>query len=721
MRQLLQSLNTGEIELLDVPCPALRSGHLLIQTHTTLISAGTERMLVEFGKAGLLAKARQQPERVRDVLDKVRSQGLLATVEAVRSKLNESIPLGYCNVGQVLEAGEGCEGFAVGDRVVSNGSHAEVVCVPQNLCAKIPDGVTNEDAAFTVVGAIGLQGIRLAEPTLGEAFVVTGLGLIGLLTTQLLMSNGCRVLGVDFDQHRLDTARSLGAEAVHAASDVVEAARKFSRGRGVDGVLVTASCKSDEPIHQAAQMCRKRGRIVLVGATGLHLQRSDFYEKELQFRVSCSYGPGRYDPQYEDQGVDYPIGFVRWTEQRNFEAILDQFSSVALSASALQTHEFPFENAGKAYDAITDKNQAALGVLLRYSTQPAQTPLGLEEAAQTPLGLEESAQTPLGLEESAQTPLGLEESAQTPLGLRSSTVSIAVKSSASVSSPQSTTDRPRVALIGAGNFAKRMLLPNLKRQGADVVAVASRAGLTAATTARSLAVPTATTDWRGLLDRNDVDALAIATRHDSHAPMTLAALQAKKHVFVEKPLALTRAELAQLDVQKANAPDSVVMVGFNRRFAPMVQTVKNAMRQQQQPKAVVITVNAGSLPADHWTHNPLVGGGRILGEGCHFIDLARFLIGAPIQRVQATMMDQVEIATDKMMVTLAFADGSTAAIHYLANGSRLFPKSGSRCFATGRCCRWTTIDASAAMVGEASRTSGTGAAIKGTPPQWPPS
>src|SRR5439155_13739569 len=368
VKQILQDLREGIPQLAEVPAPSAGSGQLLIHTTASLVSSGTERMLVEFGKANWLDKARQQPDKVRMVLDKVRADGLVAAVEAVQSKLDQPLAPGYCNVGRVVELGLGVEGFAVGNRVVSNGRHAEMVCVPKNLCARIPDSVSDESAAFAVLAAIGLQGIRLANPTLGECVVVTGLGLIGLLTLQMLRAQGCRVLGVDLDPGRLILARQFGAELVvnpGKGADVLAAAQTFSRGRGVDAVIITASTKSNEPVNQAAKMCRTRGRIVLVGVTGLELSRADFYEKELSFQVSCSYGPGRYDPAYEEGGQDYPVGFVRWTEQRNLEAVLDLMADGRLNVAPLITHCFPIEQAQRAYDVITGR-EPALGIVLQY-------------------------------------------------------------------------------------------------------------------------------------------------------------------------------------------------------------------------------------------------------------------------------------------------------------------------------------------------------------------
>jgi threonine dehydrogenase-like Zn-dependent dehydrogenase len=372
MRQVLQNLRTGEMEVADVPAPAVRPGHLLIRTRVSLISAGTERMLIEFGQAGWLGKARQQPDKVRKVLDKMRTDGLVPTIEAVLNRLDQPLPLGYCNAGEVIAVGEGVAGVAVGDRVASNGQHAEVVCVPKHLCARVPEGVNDETATFTVPGAIGLQGIRLAQPTLGETVAVIGLGLIGLLTVQLLRAQGCRVLGVDLDPARLALARQFGVATadLSAGADPVAAAEALTDGRGMDAVLITAATQSDEPVRQAARMCRKRGRIVLAGVAGLKLSRADFYEKELSLQVSCSYGPGRYDANYEEKGQDYPIGFVRWTARRNFEAVLALMAEGKLDVGALISHRFPIAEAEKAYDLLTCA-APSLGVLLEYPARQA--------------------------------------------------------------------------------------------------------------------------------------------------------------------------------------------------------------------------------------------------------------------------------------------------------------------------------------------------------------
>lgn len=657
MKQLLQNLKTGDMILEDVPCPQVKSGEVLIRTVRSLISTGTEKMLLEFGKANLIDKARQQPDKVKMVLDKIKTDGLIPTLEAVYSKLDQPLPMGYCNVGVVLEVGRGVRDFQAGDRVASNGKHAEVVAIPANLCAKIPDSVPDDTAAFTVLGAIALQGLRLAEPTLGESVVVTGLGLIGLLAVQLLKAQGCRVLGIDFDQRKLDLAVKFGAEVVNPlTSDPVAAALAFSRGRGVDGVLIAAATKSSEPVHQAAVMCRKRGRIVLVGVTGLELSRADFYEKELTFKVSCSYGPGRYDPLYEEGGQDYPLGFVRWTAQRNFEALLDLMSSHQIAVDPFISHRFRFEEARDAYALITS-DAPSLGVLLTYADEESSTQRK-----------------------------------------RLNTVRVSDSKGA-----EKKTETPAAAFIGAGNYASQVLIPAFKSTGITLQSIACSSGISGAHAARKFGFHETTTDTSSLFSHPEINTVVIATRHDSHASFVCAALQAGQHVFVEKPLAITRDELQHIQVvyqqgdenRSTSAGDTgggsgrtrpLLMVGFNRRFSPHVQKIKALLQSTREPKTFIMTVNAGAIPRNHWTQDEKVGGGRIIGEGCHFIDLLRFLADSPIASVSATMVGPhtgVPIRTDRVSFTLTFADGSFGTVHYLSHGHKSFPKERLEVFCAG--------------------------------------
>ena len=644
MKQILQSLKTGVTKTAEVPCPAIQRGQILIRSSVTLVSAGTERMLVEFGKAGWIDKARQQPDKVRMVLDKIKTDGLMPTVEAVFNKLDQPLPLGYCNVGAVLDIGSGVTGFAIGERVVSNGKHAEAVCVPVNLCAKVPESVADEDAAFTVLGAIALQGIRLVNPTLGETVVVTGLGLIGLMTVQLLRAHGCRVLGLDFDPLKLALARQFGAETVDlgVGQDPLAAALVLSRGRGVDAVLITASTKSNEPVHQAAQMCRKRGRIVLVGVTGLELSRADFFEKELSFQVSCSYGPGRYDPNYEEKGQDYPVGFVRWTEQRNLEAVLDMMADGRIDVKPLISHRFEIDEAVQAYELVGG-SAPSLGILLSYPS-----------VSEKPDAI-----------------------------LRNQTVNLGPA--------RPSVGKATLGFIGSGNYATAVLIPAFKAAGVRLKTVASAGGVSAAHAGRKFGFEKTTTATEEVFADPEINAVVVATRHDSHALQVCHALEAGKPVFVEKPLALTLDELSQVEVAYASALTAgqmpLVMVGFNRRFAPQAVKVKSLLTALDAPKALVMMVNAGAIPSTHWTQDRAVGGGRIVGEACHFIDLLRYLAGSPIVDAQVVSLGNAKGLTglgDTVTLTLRFADGSMGTVHYLANGHKSFPKERLEVFCSGR-------------------------------------
>lgn len=644
MKQVVQSLRSGSTEIIDIPCPMAGTGQILSRTSYSLISAGTERMLIEFGKSGWIDKARSQPDKARMVLEKVRSDGVAATVQAVMRKLEQPLPMGYCNVGRVVELAAPVAGISIGDRVVSNGKHAEFVSVPRNLCARVPDNVTDEAAVFTVLGAIALQGVRLAQPTLGESFVVTGLGLIGLLAVQLLKAHGCRVMAIDFDPERVALAQTFGAQAVDLSTgaDAVKEAERFSQGRGVDGVLVTASTKSSEPIHQAALMCRKRGRIILVGVTGLELSRTDFYEKELTFQVSCSYGPGRYDPEYEEKGHDYPVGYVRWTEQRNFEAVLDMMADRRLDVSALLTHRFPIDVASKAYELI-GSSTPSLGVLLEYPQGAANVP---------------------------------------PADARMVRVSPATHGA-----------KATLAFIGAGNYAAGVLIPAFKSTHARLKSVSSANGISGTYVARKFGIELSTTDSDAILADPDVTGVVISTRHASHADWVLKSIAAGKHIFVEKPLAMSIAEVDAIEKayleRDGKAGAGTVTVGFNRRFAPHVAKISRWLDAVPGPKSLVMTVNAGAIPHNHWTQDPDVGGGRLIGEACHFIDLFRFLARSPIVSVNTVPLRDPSgpAVSDTCTISLSFADGSIGTIHYFANGHKSLPKERLEVFAQGKVIR----------------------------------
>ena len=640
-------MSSGQTDLVECPIPVLTTNSLRITSKVSLVSAGTERMLVGFGKASYLHKARQQPDKVRMVLDKIKTDGLATTMEAVKSKLVQPIPLGYSNVGVVQETADDISDFKVGDRVVSNGAHADIVVVKKNLCARIPDAVDDESAAFTVLGSIGLQGIRLAKPSLGESFVVIGAGLIGLITIQLLKANGCKVLAIDLDHEKLILASQFGAEICNPGSggDVITYAESFARGRGVDGVIITASTRSNDPIKQAAQICRKRGRIVLVGVVGLALDRADFYEKELSFQVSCSYGPGRYESSYEEDGVDYPAGYVRWTEQRNFEAFLDMLAVGAVDVKPLITSRFDFENAPAAYDELV-ANASCLGILLNYVSDPSSR-----------------------LSRSINLDMGYQFCAGTPC----------------------------FGFIGAGNYASRVLIPAFKKSGGHLHTLVSANGINSVIHGKKAGFAHAATDAEPMLNDPAVNTVVIATQHNSHAKYVIESLNANKHVWVEKPLAINSSSLMLIEDAYKKAHERTryshslggpqLMVGFNRRFSPHIKKMHNLLSPVGAAKSIMITVNAGFIPKESWVQDPLIGGGRVIGECCHFIDLMRFLVGERIVSVSGRAMTSGRLGSvlvDRSTITLGFEDGSFGTILYLANGPSDFPKERVEVFSDGK-------------------------------------
>ena len=619
MKQIIQSFKTGETILEEIPVPQVKRGCLLIQTTRSLVSLGTERMLVEFGKSNYLQKAKQQPDKVKQVLDKMKTDGLLPTVHSVFNKLEEPIPLGYCNVGKVIAVGEGVSGYEVGDRVVSNGPHAEYVCVPKNLVAHIPDNVSDEEAAFTVVGSIGLQGIRLLNPTLGETVVVIGLGLIGLLTAQLLKANGCRVIGSDLDDEKLALAEKWGIIPFNSSKgDVVKFVEEQTGGVGADGVIITASSQTNAIISQAARMSRKRGKIVLVGVVGLNISRAEFYEKELTFQVSCSYGPGRYDENYEQKGIDYPLPYVRWTEQRNFDAVLFALSTGMLQVKEMITEIVPLAEYNRIYGNIG--SHKSIASILKYDEKELKEPTHTIEL-----------------------------------------VSNNFKGSKGV-----------IGIIGAGNFTKMTLLPALKNSGAHLKYIASQGGLSSTLLAKKYGFACSTTNYKEILEDDEVDLVLITTRHNQHAEMVIESLNAGKNVFVEKPLALNEKELERI-IEAYRESGKTLTVGFNRRFSPHIEKIKSIVGNAQMN--VVATMNAGFIPSNVWVHDMKIGGGRIIGEACHYIDLISYLTGS---RVKAVCMNAMganpEENTDNASILLKMENGSTGVINYFSNGSKAYSK-----------------------------------------------
>jgi predicted dehydrogenase len=631
VKQILQDLKTGKVTLADIPTPQLKSGYLLIKSSCSLISLGTEKMLLEFGKANFLNKARQQPDKVKQVLAKIRTDGLKPTINAIQNKLDQPIPLGYSNVGTVISIGAEVQGYKIGDRVVSNGPHAEIVAVPTNLCSRIPDNVSNEEAAFTIVSAIALQSVRLTNPTIGETVVVIGLGLIGNLTAQVLQANGCNVIAYDFSAEKVELAKKFGIDAFQVSEfnqpiDYVEQRTNYV---GADAVIITASTPSHEVISQAAHMCRKRGRITLLGVIGLNISRADFYEKELTFQVSCSYGPGRYDENYEKKGLDYPIGFVRWTEQRNFDAILMLMSKSLLKTKPLITKKVLINEAPVFYDQLANAAQE-LGILIDYPED--------SEAHKTLVKFE---------------------------------------------------DRPVsnnhivVGFIGAGNFSTSTLLPIFKTEDVRLHTLVSASGLPAFHHGKKYGFEYASSDLSDVLSNPEINTVIISTPHNTHGKFVLEALAKNKNLFVEKPLCLTLNELSQIKdklLQLETKP--VLYVGFNRRFSPYTRKLKELLRNNPAPISMIMTVNAGFIPSSHWTQDLSVGGGRLVGEGCHFIDLLRYIAGSEIIDSKAFFANKKE--KDIFTIQLVFKNGSIGSIHYFSNGHRSYPKEKLEVFIDGK-------------------------------------
>ena len=626
MKQIIQSLNNGDTSLIDVPAPMVSDGHLLIQTTHSLVSAGTERMLLDFGKANWMNKARQQPERVKAVLDKIKTDGLKPTIDAVVSKLNQPIPLGYSNAGVVIGVGNNVTNFKIGDRVASNGSHAEIVSVPQSLAAKIPDNVSDESAAFTVVSAIALQGIRLANPTFGETVVVVGLGLIGQITVQLLKANACRVIGIDADENRCKQAEQFGISVLcnKNIENLPEAILSLTQGIGADAVIITAATKENTLIADAAQMSRKRGRIVLVGVVGLQLNRSDFYEKELTFQVSCSYGPGRYDYDYEQKGNDYPIAFVRWTAQRNFEAVLQAMSQGLLKLESLISQRVKLESYANVYSQLSDTQN--LASIFQYDLQKQHT----------------------------------------------NKIALPIATSNQI--------KHRVALIGAGAFAAKVIVPALKTNGIVISTVASAKGLSAAQLAKQNNLSAATTDVTTIWNDANIETVVIATQHHSHAQLCIDALHAGKHVFVEKPLAIHLDELERV-IAAYRAANRIVDVGFNRRHSPLAVKAKQLLGDYGQAINISMTINAGSIPANHWLSDAEKNGGRVVGELCHFIDLAAFWAQSAVKAVCANSLIN---SNEDVCVLLRFENGSAASIQYFTNGNKAYDKERFEIYDQGK-------------------------------------
>jgi len=631
MHQITQNIRNGKLNVVEVPDPVARPGHVLIANAFSVISAGTEKISMELAKKTLLGKARERPDQVRRVLEKFRNEGFFNTISQVREKLNEPMTMGYSSAGVVLACGAGVQEFKPGDQAASNGPHAGVVCVPKHLCAKVPDGVQLDHAAFTVLGAIALQGVRLARLGLGETAFVIGLGLIGQITVALLKAQGCRVYGTDLDATKCELALKMGADLARSemrAEDLIG----LTRGLGADAVLITASTDSNQPIELAAETVRKKGRVVAVGAVGLNLPRRPYYFKEAEFVVSRSYGPGRYDSEYEERGHDYPFAYVRWTEQRNMQAVLDLMASGQLNVSPLISHRFQIENAEAAYRLIEEGKEYYLGILLEYPDA--------KEQRQPRIVLKET-----------QTP-----ASHGILG---------------------------VGCIGSGNFARLVLLPIIRKSGKlRPVVLCSAGGLSAVAPGEKFGFEAVTTDEDEVFNDKSVDVVFILTRHDQHATQVIKGLQSGKHVFVEKPLCINLSQLNEIietysAISNQQSAMPLLMVGFNRRFSPAVQTMKEFFPKVKQPLTITIRFNAGAISADHWTQDEEVGGGRIIGEACHAIDLATYLAGSLPVKVFAESIGGSStpgVTDDQCFITLRHASGSISHVAYLAGGDKAFSK-----------------------------------------------
>ena len=627
MKQILHNFDTGKTYLEDIPNPSVKKGHLLIKTNYSLISLGTERMLVQFGQANLINKVRQQPEKVKTVVDKFKTDGLVPTLKAVKNKLSTPISLGYCNVGEVIEIGKDVDGFKVGDLVASNGPHAEIVCVPKNLCAKLPKNVSQKDAVFTVLSSIALQGIRLSSPQLGDTVVVLGLGLIGQITAQLLKINGCKVIGIDIDNEKVKICQNFGIDAINSTeTDVVDYVSNVTNGFGADSVLITAASQKSDLVSKAANMCRKKGQVVVVGFVGLDLKRDDFYEKEITFQVSCSYGPGRYDPNYEDKGIDYPYHYIKWTEQRNFQAILDIFSDQKLNVKPLISKIAKLNEVSSIYDNIANDN--SLATLIEYNK-----------------------------EVDNKTVIKVNDSFD-------------IKNSINV------------GIIGAGNYTKSVILPSLKKNNYNIKYIACRSGINSKVLAKKFNISNATSDYHNIINDSDIDLIIVSTRHDSHSKIAVDSIRSKKHVFVEKPLALNRKELQDIIANK-NKYSKSVNVGYNRRFSPHSQKIKKIIKGHKSPINIVGTMNAGFIEESNWVHDLEIGGGRIIGEACHYFDLFIYLTGSKISSVCMNLL-RINELEDNASILLKFENGSNGVINYFSNGPKSYPKEEIKVFSQNK-------------------------------------
>jgi len=687
VKTVIQNYRTGHLQVSEIPTASIRPAGILVQTRVSLVSAGTERIMVELAQKSLIGKAVERPDLVRRVIEKVKKDGLFSTIETVRSRLDNPMPLGYSSAGTIMEIGQEAEKFRVGDKVACAGagyaSHAEVVFVPKNLAVKIPDSVDFESGAFTTLGAIALQGLRLADIRLGETVAVIGLGLVGLLAVQLAKAAGCRVVGMDPNPERCRIALELGCDA--ALADNSQFAIRNSQltgGQGADAVLITASTKSNDAVELAGEVARDRGVVVAVGLVGMEIPRKLYYEKELTFRVSRSYGPGRYDTDYEEKGRDYPIGYVRWTETRNMQAFVQLLAEGKVNVKPLITHRFPIEEATKAYDLITGKTkEPSLGILLTYPDNPDLSRKVFVNTSPPAFCL---------LPTDSSVPPSSISHPSSEVVVSSPSAPCAMPVSTHLTPHSSPLTVVRVGLLGAGEFAKGTLLPAMKKvKGIEFVGVCTASGISAQHVTHKFDFDYATTDEGQILNDPKINTIVIATRHHLHARQVIAALKAGKHVFVEKPLCINEGELKEIVEVYTSllAPDAsrpVLMVGYNRRFSPMALKLKEFLSHIHEPLVMHYRINAGYVPSDHWVHDPEQGGGRIIGEVCHFVDFLTFLAGSlPIKVYSKALSNNGRYRNDNLTATVEFSNGSLGTITYVANGDKAFHKEQVEVFGGG--------------------------------------
>ncbi|BBB28873.1 bi-domain-containing oxidoreductase [Neptunomonas japonica] len=640
MKQVTQTLRTGVVEVNEVPVPTLNDKFVLVRNTASVISAGTEKTKIDMGKKSLLQKAKARPDLVKQVLQKIKTEGLQKTIQTVKSRLDSPSPLGYSCAGEVIAAGGLVEGIQPGDRVACGGAdyanHAEFVAIPKNLVVKIPANVTDEEAAFTTVGSIAMQGVRLADPKLGETFLILGLGLLGQIAVQLLRANGCRVIATDLDSDLVQRAEGFGAIGAYPGSDVDGLCKELTAGHGVDGVLVCAGTSSNQPIELCGACTREKGRVVVVGAVRMDIPREDYFKKEINVVISRSYGPGRYDPFYEENGNDYPLGYVRFTEQRNMQSFLELIAEEKMDVKSLISHRYNVDEAAEAYQLIEGaKTEPYLGIIMQYDAKA-----------------------------SSQVALSRISTASKPI----------------------TSSKVGISFFGAGNYATASLLPPLKDDSdIELRGLVTASGRTAQGVAKQFGFSFCAGDYAELLEK-DSDAIMVVTRHDTHADSVSRALDANKHVYVEKPLALNVEELQIVQAAKTKSM-ATVMVGFNRRFAPLTVEAIKHFDTVKSPLVVNIRINSGQIPADHWIQDPEVGGGRVIGEGCHFVDLASALTQSnpvSVSCIGTAKADKSAMLNDNVVITLAFQNGSIANIIYCADGSKAMAKEYVEVFGGGR-------------------------------------